>query len=182
MDLREKKTRRALRTAFKELRRTTPLERVAVKTLCERAEVGKATFYLHYHSVYDLSHELQNEVVDEMMNDLADPMALLERPAEATRALFSSVAARREELDTLFSQGQEHVLAESLERELRRRIEEAAPERRGDVRLDVLLTYLVEGAYHSYMRLARSSEPERADRVIEAIGEASEAVVRAMLR
>lgn len=182
MDLRERKTRRALREAFVEMRRELPLERVAVKALCERAEVGKATFYLHYHSIYDLSRELQDEVVREIVSEFDDPTDLLERPAATTRSLFSSIAARRDEVDTLFSQGQERVLVENVERELRSRLLEARPAAEKDVRLDVLLTYLVEGAYHAYMSLARQGDPERTSLVIDAIGEASDAIVGAMLR
>ena len=67
MDLRTRKTRRALRGAFLEMRATRPLEKVTVRELCERAEISKATFYLHYHSVVDLSRELQEAVVSDIV-------------------------------------------------------------------------------------------------------------------
>ena len=46
MDLREKKTLRAIRTAFLQLRGQRPLEKITVKELCELAEISKATFYI----------------------------------------------------------------------------------------------------------------------------------------
>ena len=55
MDLREKKTLRAIRTAFLQLRGQRPLEKITVKELCELAEISKATFYIHYRDLYDLS-------------------------------------------------------------------------------------------------------------------------------
>ena len=54
MDLREKKTLRAIRTAFLQLRGQRPLEKITVKELCELAEISKATFYIHYRDLYDL--------------------------------------------------------------------------------------------------------------------------------
>ena len=67
MDLRERKTRRSIREAFLELLATKPLERITVKELAARAEISKATFYLHYHSVFDLSEALQRELVDDVV-------------------------------------------------------------------------------------------------------------------
>ena len=55
MDLREKKTKRNIRNAFIELRAKKPLERISIKELAELAEISKATFYLHYKDIYDLS-------------------------------------------------------------------------------------------------------------------------------
>ena len=59
MDLREKKTKRNIRNAFIELRAKKPLERISIKELAELAEISKATFYLHYKDIYDLSENLQ---------------------------------------------------------------------------------------------------------------------------
>ena len=64
MDLREKKTLRAIRTAFLQLRGQRPLEKITVKELCELAEISKATFYIHYRDLYDLSDRLTDYLQD----------------------------------------------------------------------------------------------------------------------
>lgn len=61
MDLRTIKTKRNIKNAFIQLRTKKPLERITVKELAELAEISKATFYLHYHDVYDLSDQLQKK-------------------------------------------------------------------------------------------------------------------------
>ena len=58
MDLRERKTKRAIKDAFLQLRVKKPLERIRVKELSELAQISKATFYLHYKDIYDLSEQL----------------------------------------------------------------------------------------------------------------------------
>ena len=55
MDLRQKKTLAAIRTAFLELLGKKPLEKITVKELAEKAQISKATFYLHYQDIYDLA-------------------------------------------------------------------------------------------------------------------------------
>ena len=44
MDLRIKKTKRAIRTAFYELIKEKPLEKITVTEIAARAEINKATF------------------------------------------------------------------------------------------------------------------------------------------
>ena len=73
MDLREMKTRRSITNAFIAIRSKKPLERITVKELCEKAEVSKATFYLHYHDIYDLSDTLQQNVIKDILNYVETP-------------------------------------------------------------------------------------------------------------
>ncbi|MBM6774233.1 TetR/AcrR family transcriptional regulator [Olsenella profusa] len=174
-DLRTTKTLRALREAFLGLRRELPLERVTVRALCERAEIGKATFYLHYHSIYDLSDELQRDLVSRVVDEVGAPETLLEQPAETARLLCRAFERRQDEVDALFSCGQEHRLSECLEAELRRRLGSVG---NGTVKSDVLLTYLVAGGYQAYARFAHGAGPEERECIVDAIGEASAAVSR----
>ena len=176
MDLRTRKTRRALREAFLDYRRTVPLERMTVRELCERAEVGKATFYLHYHSVYDLSDEIQAEVVERIVGELGDTAALLTRPADFTRALFRSFAAHSDEIAALFSGAQEHELVDHVERELRGRILAGPPRAGDDLRFLALLTYVVHGCHAAYMRHAQSAGEKDRAIVIDALADATQAV------
>ena len=40
-----------------------------MKELAELAEISKATFYLHYHDIYDLSSKMQKEVIHTALDD-----------------------------------------------------------------------------------------------------------------
>lgn len=178
MDLRTRKTLRSLRAAFLDLRRNRPLARITVRELCERAEVSKATFYLHYHSIVDLSTELQEELVHRVVDELESPGAFLSDPRRFARELFSAFIVHGDEVDTLFSRGEEHALVESVERELRERVLEASPERAQDLRFNVLLAYQVHGSHAAYMRYARGVGEKDRRLVIDAIADAAEAVAR----
>ena len=63
MDLRQKKTLRAIGQAFYALRKQKKLEAITVTELCKNAEISKATFYLHYKDIFDLSEKLQDEII-----------------------------------------------------------------------------------------------------------------------
>ena len=63
MDIRIEKTKTALHNTFLELRSRKPLEKITIKELCEKAQINKSTFYSHYKDIYDLSDQLETEVV-----------------------------------------------------------------------------------------------------------------------
>ena len=176
VDLRTKKTLRALREAFFELRRELSLERITVRALCERAEVGKGTFYLHYHSIYDLSDELQEQVVRQVIDDLAHPEAALSDTRLFTRELFSSFVAHSDLIGPLFLDGQEHALVELVERVVHERIVAAEPVLADDRRFNVLLTFQVHGSSAAYLRYAQAASAEERELVVSAIADASDAV------
>ncbi len=61
-DLRKKKTRKALETAFFELSETKWLEDITVGDICEKAMVRRATFYKHFSDKYDFFAYVMNNI------------------------------------------------------------------------------------------------------------------------
>ncbi len=66
VDLRVKKTKRAIKTAFFELLSEQSFEHISVKDITDRAMISRNTFYLHYSDKY----ELFNSVCDNLMRTL----------------------------------------------------------------------------------------------------------------
>lgn len=60
-DRRTRYTIEAIKDAFLSLEKEMAYEEISVKKLCERAEISRATFYLHYDGI--------NEVLDEVLDD-----------------------------------------------------------------------------------------------------------------
>ncbi len=56
-DLRVKKTKQALNTAFAELIKQKPFEDISINELCNKAGVRRATFYKHFEDKYDFVSE-----------------------------------------------------------------------------------------------------------------------------
>lgn len=150
MDLREKKTKRSIKNAFIELRAKKPLERIRVKELAELAEISKATFYLHYNDIYDLSDCLQKEVVKNVLESLSKPDLLLTDSTQFTKELFSAFHAQQALIDVLFSDSQASVLPINIERELREYIFQFFPEEKDNAQFNIMLSYKFHGGYYAY--------------------------------
>lgn len=80
MDLRVKKTERAIRNAFYQLIQTKPIEKITVKELSELAEINKTTFYAHYETIYDLVDTLEREITDAVIEHLDEFHILFDNP------------------------------------------------------------------------------------------------------
>lgn len=150
MDLREKKTKRSIKNAFLQLRAQKPLERITVKELVQLAEISKGTFYLHYRDIYDLSSQLQNEVIQDILNCVIQPNRSLRDIDQITHLLFESFLVHQEVVDILFSGNQATVLASHLEQNIKEYAFRLEPQLRDDLTFNVILSYQVYGAYYAY--------------------------------
>ena len=56
-----RRTKTALRNSLIELMKTRSILRISVKEICNKADVGRTTFYAHYQSQYDLLEEIEIE-------------------------------------------------------------------------------------------------------------------------
>lgn len=63
-DLRVKKTKQAIRNAFKDMICDMDYEEMSIKELASRAQINRKTFYLHYQNLNDVMNELQDEIAD----------------------------------------------------------------------------------------------------------------------
>lgn len=151
MDLRQKKTLSAIRNSFIELRSKKPLEKITVKELTEAAEISKATFYLHYQDIYDLSEALQNDTIQNVFNNIEHPEYVIENTGVFARELFNAFAANQALIDILFSDNQASVLPKQIEAKIREVILNNHPEFKDDVKFQIFLTYAVLGGYYAYI-------------------------------
>ena len=65
-DARIRYTKMRIRSAFYELMQKTGYDKITVTSICNIAEINRATFYKHYLDVPDLVDKLQNDAVKEL--------------------------------------------------------------------------------------------------------------------
>lgn len=105
VDRRVQRTRRALRDAFHALMAERGWDNVSVQSICERADIGRSTFYMHYDSkeqllergLDDLRQALRRSVC---RNERGQPDVLpflrgLIEHAHEQRKLFRALIGRR---------------------------------------------------------------------------------------
>lgn len=62
VDRRIKRTKTMMRDALMDLMNEVPFGEITAKDITSRADLNRATFYLHYNNVFELLDELENEV------------------------------------------------------------------------------------------------------------------------
>lgn len=152
MDIREKKTKRAITNAFLELRSKKPIERITVKELAENAEISKATFYLHYRDIYNLSASLENQVIQEVLKVIKSPETVFSDPKVFTMELYKAFFAQEALIDILFSGLRANILPDCIEEELKKLILQKRPELQSNVNFHIDFTYRVQGGFHAYQK------------------------------
>lgn len=150
MDLREKKTKRSIKNAFLQLRAIKALEKITVKELAELAEISKATFYIHYRDIYDLSEQLQQEVIKNILDSIIEPGVQLFDTTRTTYKLFHAFCSQQALIDILFSGTQSSVLPLSIENGIKQYAYQVLPNAQNDVKFNVLLSFQIYGAYYAY--------------------------------
>lgn len=63
-------SQRVLRETLLEMLKTTPLHKITVTQLCERADVNRTTFYANYQDLYDLFGSIAIELHETIRNVL----------------------------------------------------------------------------------------------------------------
>lgn len=64
MDARIRYSQKAIKTAFLELLKTTPLDKISVTDICRLADINRATFYKYYENPRDLLNKLEDESIN----------------------------------------------------------------------------------------------------------------------
>jgi len=90
MDIRVKKTKRAIQKTFIDLLREKPIEKITVKEIAERAEINKTTFYSHYETLDALTAEMERQTVQLVCDNMRGSCWMNRRPLCRKCLLLSS--------------------------------------------------------------------------------------------
>lgn len=170
MDLRIERTRKNIINAFLELRSKKPLEKITIKELSELAMINKATFYLHFKDIYDLSDYLETDLVDSIVNNLSHPEYCFNNPKEFVNELTNAYISQKSLINIIFSDKQNNNLAYKIENSIKSFIFKKYPEYKDDAIKNILLSYSIHGGYHALMQ----SSNYDVNTVISVIGQAAE--------
>ena len=151
MDLRIERTKKCIKDAFMELRKTKPIEKITVKELAALACINKATFYSHYNDIYDLSEQLEEETISSIIQKIPHINCLISNPTLAIDELTSALTQNREITDTLFSGSRNGLYGIRLESAIKSQIFLQYPEYENDLQWNMVLTLLIQGGFHSYL-------------------------------
>lgn len=152
MDLRVEKTKRSIINSFLELRSQRALEKITVKELAARAEINKATFYLHYRDIYDLSETLEREVVKSTLGNIQHPEELFRNNRRFIRELGDSFAANEQLIKILFEGSRSGSFISLFEEELMDIIHSVHPDYSPTLENRMKMSYMIYGGYYTYFK------------------------------
>ena len=167
MDLRTERTKRSIANAFLELRKQKPLEKISVKELAELAYINKATFYTHYHDIYDLADQLENEFMKSIIQELPHPESIITDPALASRELHDTLVAKQDISSIIFSGSRQGYFSEKLYIVLTEYIKSKYPNKQYSLQHQIVLSLIIQGCFHAYQTFGND---ENSDEVLEIIG------------
>lgn len=150
MDLRIERTRKSIINAFIELREKKPIEKITIKELAELAYINKATFYSHYHDIYDLTEQLENEIINSIVEGIQDTDKILTNPREGIYDLIDLFLAKKSLTDIIFSGSRSYVFAQKMEQILKKHIYKIESEELS-LETNILFSVLVQGTFRAYL-------------------------------
>ncbi len=169
MDLRIEKTKRSIINSFLEVRSEKEIEKVTVKEICEKAQINKSTFYSHYHDIYDLSEQLETEVVNSIIEQMSHPEYIIEKPELFTKELTKGYMSKNTLINILFSGSRSNALIHKIEKSLKELVFRKYPEYKNDAAKNITLTYCIYGGFYAYWE----SREYKDETVIDMIGKLS---------
>ena len=167
MDLRIERTKKCIKDAFIELRKTKPIEKVTVKELAALACINKATFYSHYNDIYDLSEQMENETIQSILETTPHIDCLISNPPLAVKELTEALTTNLPFTSILFSGSREGLYPLKLEKGIKYQIFRQYPEFKHDLRWNLILTFLIQGAQQAYSSYYSINEMETLNLICE---------------
>ncbi|MBE5887699.1 MAG: TetR/AcrR family transcriptional regulator [Lachnospiraceae bacterium] len=131
-----------------ELRKKHSLEEIKVNALCEKAMVNKTTFYNHYQDIYELSEELEQEVLDNFLNNFQDIDMMLMDSQRFINGMHTVLESENDMLRIVFKD----KMDELIER-IEKRIRNYYPKED-----QMLISFLIGGSIHLMMKSKNKNE------------------------
>lgn len=158
MDQRKLKTRQSIEEAFLRLRKEKSVEEISVTELSRLARISKATFYLHYNDIFDLSEQMQTSAISQVLDQIPISICVMDHWPEFAKEMMAIMDQDSTVLTILFSGSQMAMIPALLENGIRERILEQSPELKDNSELSIRLTYHIQGSYHAYLRHAHHTD------------------------
>ena len=153
MDKRIEKTKKSLHAAFYRLRARNTIHDIKIADLCREAEINKTTFYSHYKSIFDLSAEVELDLIRKIISDIPrDRDYTFENPADYTKEVTLAFMKHIDEVSVLFGREDLPRLVFRLEQAMKGAIFAKHPHLKSNQELNVLLSYCIHGAFNASLR------------------------------
>ena len=163
-DHRVQQTQARLKEAMLDMMAEKPLHKITVMDLCRACQRNRATFYAHYLDIYDLAEAMEEDV----LSDLEQLMAQINAPSysseEVSQAFFCFLHAHKQALQTFlrgensarFTQKIDQKIMPYFELKVRQKYE--VPLTCPPHTLPLLLRFIATGYYSFFTQALRTED------------------------
>lgn len=144
---RSRMTRLMMRTALIELMQEKPFRQITIKDLCERADLNRTTFYLHYRDQEDVLEEIGRDTVEKTMAYMENIRPAAET-VEYIEAFLRYIRANAVLFRTLFCDRDNEALMASYMDTVRLRLRPRLPAYGPPEQEPYILSFLMHGSIH----------------------------------
>lgn len=182
MDLRTERTKRSIINAFIDLRAKKPLEKITVKELSELAYINKATFYSHYHDIFDLSEQLEEEAIVNLLKNIPHPDSVITNPSQCFLELNQALTSQNSLTKILFSDTRAAILSTRIEQGIKQRVFEKFPEYKENVKWNIVLSFVIQGGFRAAQQFyTLENNEQKKTEAAQIISEMNEYIVQNFL-
>lgn len=155
MDRRVKKTKKAIISAYLEVKKAHPELKPSVKEVCAYADINKTTFYRYFTDIDELAYTLLHIAIHRLLIDGIDIEYLLTKPEVYFHHVFENFKKCDENVTT-YPLYHSHIFAFEAERIIKEKLEEKYQGKYDDV----LCTFIAGGITHYFLSQKRNDEKE----------------------
>jgi len=116
-DRRIRYTKMVLKDSLIKLMKEKPISRISIKSICEEADINRATYYTHYKDQHDQLDQIEFEFVEGIEKFLEDmPMTI---PLDIITKIFDYIQENKELCCTLLGKNGDMAFEENVSRLIR---------------------------------------------------------------
>lgn len=149
LNRRKKYTRKVLKESLIALLADDkPISAITVKAICERADINRSTFYMHFSDPYDLLNHIESEIIEDMIAYLSNYRFTVEEESmKMTQKLLEYIAENKFLFQTLLIKNKDPDFERRL-MEIAQRFMMNTVHHLDEVNSRYLSTFVVSGAIH----------------------------------
>lgn len=149
------RSKQAIKTAYLDICREKPLDRITVREIIDRADVSRGTFYAHFMDIFDLQEKVEDEFLTETIS-IHDPEMSLSNIPKGIAFVLDMFMRHSDMIRAISHNGANNTFIHKCKLVLRTELERnfhitADPAQRGIVQLCVssaVIDLAVEAALH----------------------------------
>lgn len=160
-DMRWQRTERNIADAFGAMLEEQPVDKIAVTELSRRADINKATFYLHYRDIYDLAGAYARQEAERAVDAMEYLADFFDAPERFVRSIVTDLSIQREKraMRAFVESNLLPVFMDGFTDRMGARLSALRP-MQGNRHEDIMLTFLVNGLFAAVARYADTDREE----------------------